>query len=495
MMLASCLKEILDRYEIEKTKRFKDNSLVLKIRKDLPKEFSKFIGDDFTVKAACGVSSWPEAPWITIISDIFDSSQEALIIQYNFDVINSSLSLSIISRLKDTKQYTSLRRFLSKFIDATQINGFQVNENANSNELLVKYYTYDQLNDVALKSDLDYIIPIYEDLSNHFMEFIGDDVMSNKQTTPKKTQIRVKDITVSHINENVYQNNLKNPEELFTDENIEKIIRCDIHTDDYKFILDTIRQSGQWTLTNLVRDYDLNINELSVKDRVLLFAKSFTDVEYKSVGRILGSYSFSQIRIDDRLSRPLIITSIIHELTHFLLEKIIKEVLMKVLNTNDTPLISSFVKILLEDDLNYLLDEYCAHNVEGRFTLYGYQDYSSFNCKLNEISHLYSKEDIDYALLMANTFAYDIKDIMEDFIDDDLREDIKDEFLKLPDKPNYEPLELEIDSKLEGNYFIEALALILTSGIGEVLNNPQKLERYMDKYDEISKLVNYARKN
>lgn len=316
------------------------------------------------------------------------------------------------------------------------------------------------------------------------MEFISDDVMSNKQTTPKKTQIRVKDITVSHITENIYQNNLKNPEELFTDENIEKIIRCDIQTDDYKFILDTIRQSGQWTLTNLVRDYDLNINELSVKDRILLFAKSFTDVEYKSVGRILGSYSFSQIRIDDRLSRPLIITSIIHELTHFLLEKIIKEVLMKVLNTNDTPLISSFVKILLEDDLNYLLDEYCAHNVEGRFTLYGYQDYSSFNCKLNEISHLYSKEDIDYALLMANTFAYDIKDIMEDFIDDDLREDIKDEFLKLPDKPNYEPLGLEIDSKLEGDYFIEALALILTSGISEVLNNPQKLERYMDKYDE-----------
>ena len=120
--------------------------------------------------------------------------------------------------------------------------------------------------------------------------------------------------------------------------------------------------------------------------------------------------------------------------------------------------------------------------MEGRFALYGYQDYSSFKYKLNEISHLYSKEDIDYTLILANTFAYDIKNILEDFIDENLREDIKGEFLKLNDNPKYDALDFEIESKIENNYFIEALALILTSGVGETINQIDKLERYMDKF-------------
>lgn len=131
------------------------------------------------------------------------------------------------------------------------------------------------------------------------------------------------------------------------------------------------------------------------------------------------------------------------------------------------------------------MDEYCAHTVEGRFALYGFQDYSSFKYKLDEISHLYSKEDIDYALILANTFAYDIKDIMEEYIDEDLREEIKDEFLKLNDRPNYEPLDFEIESRLESDDFRDALSVILTSGIGEALSQKDKLSRYMDRFESI----------
>ena len=71
---------------------------------------------------------------------------------------------------------------------------------------------------------------------------------------------------------------------------------------------------------------------------------------------------------------------------------------------------------------------------------------------------------------------------IHDFIDEDLREDIKEEFLKLKEQPQYEQLELEIESRLDGDYFVEAIGILLTSGISEALNNPQKLERYMAKY-------------
>ena len=112
-MLDIYFKEILDNFEKEKTKPFKNNDLVNKIRNDLPKEIMKFLNDNFTVKGACGVNSWPNTPWITIIHNSFDSSQEALILQYNFDTEKSILSLSVILRLKDMNEYVSLNNFLT----------------------------------------------------------------------------------------------------------------------------------------------------------------------------------------------------------------------------------------------------------------------------------------------------------------------------------------------------------------------------------------------
>lgn len=479
-MLDIYFKEILDNFEKEKTKPFKNNDLVNKIRNDLPKEIIKFLNDNFTVKGACGVNSWPNTPWITIIHNSFDSSQEALILQYNFDTEKSILSLSVILRLKDMNEYVSLKSFLTDSLNDTNLNNFCIDKNNTSNKIISKNYSYNQINDIELKSDLDFIIPVYMKLSSLLNSSIKDESTKSQTSTSNK---EIRDIHINYIKEMNYPNDIINPKEFFTDKNIEKIIKCNVSVTDYKEILFKIINNSKSNLNNIINEYDLNFNKLKTRDKVLIYAKSFTDTEYKSVGRLLGSYSFNMIRIDDRLPSPLIITSIIHELSHFLLEKILKELLMKIISSNDTPLISAYVKILLEgNDLNYLLDEYCAHSVEGRFALYGFQDYSSFNYKLGQIADLYSKEDIEYTLILANTFAYDIKNIMEDFIDDDLREDIKDEFLKLKEQPQYEQLELEIESRLDGDYFVEAIGILLTSGISESLNNPQKLERYMSKY-------------
>ncbi len=506
-MLEDYFKEILDRFEDEKTKPFKGNELVLKIRNDLSKEVSNCLDNTFTVRAHCGLNSWPESPWVTIIDKSFDSTQEALILQYNFDTLKRHVSFSLILRLKDVSEYIPLKNFLIINIDNGNLNDFTVDENDTSSVILSKNYTYNQINDDVLKGDLERIIPTYRHLSYCFKSFgeeddmvlcdmafddysyIDDDAYFDNvkcdqsvilQKVMKKS---IADISVEYLKESKYENNINSPQELLTDEAINLIIRCDITQDDYSEILMDIRKNSQNLMLKILNDNDLDLNELKIKDKILLYSKSFTKTEYKSVGKLLGSYSFNEIRIDDRLPTPLIITSIIHELSHFLLEKILKEVMMKILNTNDTPLISSYVKILLEDnDLNYLLDEFSAHTVEGRFALYGYQDYASFKYKLDEISHLYSKEDIDYALILANTFAYDIKDILEEYIDEDLREEIKDEFLRLNDRPQYEQLDFEIESRLSDNDFTDALALILTSGIGEAINQKDKLSRYMERF-------------
>ena len=479
-MLDIYFKEILDNFKNEKTKPFKNNDLVNKIRNELPKEILKLIDDNFTVKGACGVNSWPKSPWITIVHNSFDSSQEAVILQYNFDTEKSILSLSVILRLKDMNEYVSLNNFLTDSLNGINLNDFSIDKNNTSNKIITKNYTYNQINNAKLKNDLDFIIPIYMKLSNLMNSSIKEESAKSQTHTSKK---EIRDIHINYIKEISYPNDITNPKEFFTDKNMEKIIKCNVSITDYKEILFKIINNSKYNLNNILNEYDLNFDKLKTRDKVLIYAKSFTDTEYKSVGRLLGSYSFNMIRIDDRLPSPLIITSIIHELSHFLLEKILKEIMMKIIRSNDTPLISAYVKILLEgNDLNYLLDEYCAHSVEGRFALYGFQDYSSFNYKLSQITDLYSNEDIEYTLILANTFAQDIKNIMENFIDEDLREDIKDEFLKLKEQPQYEQLELEIESRLDGDYFVEAIGILLTSGISESLNNPQKLERYMSKY-------------
>ena len=504
-MLENYFKEILDRFEDEKTKPFKGNDLVLKIRNELSKEVSNCLDNTFTVMGHCGLNSWPKSPWVTIIDKSFDSAQEALILQYDFDTQKRQLHFSLILRLKDVSEYTSLKDFLIGNINNTTLNDFTLDENDTSGVILSKKYAYNQINDATLKVDLERIIPAYRYLSRDFEIFINEDdyvmydmalddssYMEEKEclkcdsaVIPSKAiKKSVSDISVEYPKYDKYENNINDPEELFSDEAINLIIKCDITEDDYKEILQGITNNSGYLLSDIIKDNNIDLDELKIKERILLYAKSFTKTQYKSIGKLLGSYSFNEIKIDDRLPTPLIITSIIHELSHFLLEKILKEVMMKILNTNDTPLISSYVKILLEDnDLNYLLDEFCAHTVEGRFALYGFQDYASFKYKLDEISHLYSKEDIDYVLILANSFAYDIKDILEEYIGEDLREEIKDEFLYLNDSPDYEPLDLEIESRLEGDDFTDALALILTSGIGEAISQKDKLSRYMERFE------------
>lgn len=512
-MLSQDFKEILNEYTNEKVKDYKTSSFALNFREKLPKNISKLINNNnFIVKASCGYINWAKYPWIGIKHESFDSSHESLFIYYLFNCESSSISLFIKPKLEEYDDYVQVKELLLNSLKNYNINDFKICNDNDSFILLSKNYNYGELDDLILKNDLNNIINIYNNLFDTFKNFfinsssemnnyksIFDDpifadknIVSSTDTLFRRERVAFTEITpktnVIEVNtkpiiKNRYANEINNIEEFFTDNIINKIVECDISIDDYNNILDDIKLDQIESLMNIIRLNNINISELSIKDKVLLYSKSFTQTEYKSVGKLLGSYSFNKIQIDDRLPNPLIMTSIIHELSHFLLEKILKEVLMKVLDTNDTPLISSYVKILLEDnDLNYLLDEFCAHTVEGRFALYGYQDYSSFKYKLDEISHLYSEDDLDYVLILANTFAYDIKSILEDFIDEKLRDEIKKEFLNLRDQPKYAPLDFEIESKIENEYFIKSLALLLASGVGDAVNQIDKLERYMDKF-------------
>ena len=496
-MISKDFKEILERFSSERLKDFSLSSFPFEFQDYYVGRFQAFLNDDVTLKASCGQFGWVESPWINIISKVFDNHHEALLVEYRFDAENLEINLSIIPRLEDFNQYLSVKDELIRILEFEDFGGFEFCKNPDSFSIISKKYSIDELTERRLLSDLEHVLSIYKRLIPYFTALLNEEPLMYKASCEDCDMLleekalfdiakpRVIDIKTEYPTEKRYRNDLNDPKALFNDKTIEKIALCEITHEEYLNILSRINDNARTKLQELIDDNDIDLADLAAKDKILILSKSFANTQYKSIGKELGFYSFNTIRVDDRLSDPLIITSAIHELSHFILEKILKEILMMILDTNDTPLISSFIKITLEDnELNYLLDEFCAHTVEGRFALYGYQDYSSFQYKLDEISHLYSKEDIDYAMIIANTFAYDIKDILEDFIDAELRDEIKKEFLDLPYRPDDAPLDLEIESRFGFTELMDAVSIILTSGIPACQNQLDKLERYMVKYSK-----------
>ena len=152
---------------------------------------------------------------------------------------------------------------------------------------------------------------------------------------------------------------------------------------------------------------------------------------------------------------------------------------MMILDTDKTDAIEAFVCEILLKDFNYLVDEYCAHTVEGRFAVLGYQNYGSFNVKADSYPRD-AELSIDYACRFGNTFSKGIISILESYINEDLREDIKEEFKKTNEQPNYEGLKYETTSCLDNEDITRAINIMINYGIQNC--NVDKLEIYTEKF-------------
>ena len=271
--------------------------------------------------------------------------------------------------------------------------------------------------------------------------------------------------------------------QIFSEDNFTKINERAFSIEDYNDIIKGIKRTSLKTMDDLIRSNELFLDELDVIDSVLLFAKSFITVDYKSHGQELGYFEFDRITVDDRQSKSLQITTLIHELSHFLLKEIITQIICRILDCTKNSLIEAIsIFILSYSPFTKLIDEYAAHTVEGRFSLYGYQDYSSFLQIEKSLDGEMDESEIEITKSIGNTFAISIKDILESFIDDDLREDIKSQFeMETSQKPNYEMLRYENCNRLTDEGLIRSIWVILTDGFTQASLNIEKLEEYKNE--------------
>lgn len=298
----------------------------------------------------------------------------------------------------------------------------------------------------------------------------------------EEPQIKIKEIK-SYPNEyyNIkgHTNKFGSIYDLLNENNTYMLQESFLEYDDYEFILSKIKSTYQNVLSDLIKENSINIKRLSLIDKILLLAKSFVIVKYKTGGGDLGNFQYNEINIDDRQYSPSEITTIIHELAHFILAEIFEQAIMMILDTDKTDAIEAFVCEILLKDFNYLVDEYCAHTVEGRFAVLGYQNYGSFNVKADSYPRD-AELSIDYACRFGNTFSKGIISILESYINEDLREDIKEEFKKTNEQPNYEGLKYETTSCLDNEDITSAINIMINYGIQNC--NVDKLEIYTEKF-------------
>ena len=294
--------------------------------------------------------------------------------------------------------------------------------------------------------------------------------------------VNVKDIEVSHEFAVEGSKVLNDFNEILTPDNLAIINAFDFKKSDFNRIIKGIKLTALKHMDEAIKENSIDLDELSILEKIILFAKSFVDVDYKSYGQELGFYSFNKVFVDDRQLDALQITTILHELTHFLLKEILTQILCQLLDASKTREIESIVAFILTYcDENCLIDEYAAHTVEGRFTLFGYQDYSSFLNIQKTIDR--PDEEIEMLKTIGNTLAHYVKGIFESFIDDELLGDIKRQFRReILDKPDYSQLRLENCTLLNNVGFLRALQFILVDGFAISSENIDRLIQINDMW-------------
>ena len=253
---------------------------------------------------------------------------------------------------------------------------------------------------------------------------------------------------------------------LFNDFNQNLLENAEISNEEYNELLSNIF---------IKVDYS-DISGKTAKDKILNIASIFTDCQPKSRGFERGFiFPGNGIYYEERLHDSVQIATVIHELAHYLLFHIIETLLCDILKVRSSSTIQSFVWFVITMPEFKIMSEFCAHTVEGRFIPYGYQNYGSFNLLVENSG--YDEETLNSLIVLGNSFANEIIVYLEKYIDDDLRNDIKLQYMKDQTPLTEESIFLETDEcydlYFKNKFFISLLCDVLK---GEKLNMETRKE-------------------
>lgn len=226
---------------------------------------------------------------------------------------------------------------------------------------------------------------------------------------------------------NGFKERINSLDELLTGEIESKLKSTNLTADDYDEIMGDIYKIGKNTAKFEEND--------TIFEKISKIVNAYVPWSYKSKGGELGYYKSNFIKLDDRLLDSQKISTLIHELTHHLVAEFIEGLMCRLLDVEKSQAVEGFVAYFLTDPLTKVMNEFCASTVEGRFIPLGYQNYGAFNIAMESCGvDDGAKEVWKY---IGNTIADDIIKLLEGFISQELREDIKTQFKEDMFPPNY----------------------------------------------------------
>lgn len=257
-----------------------------------------------------------------------------------------------------------------------------------------------------------------------YCSICGYENNSNNTICQRCNEILHKDSILSNDNE------LKSIEELFADTCRRKLNDAILTLDSYEVIIQNIMESGENRIT-----YRKNMTPL---ERVIAIARAYSIVITKEVGDNYGEYAYNVICIDKTFDSSIQIATIIHELTHHLFNEILKQILIYVWDVKESPLLDAFVQTLVSLPPVLLASEYCASKSEEKYLPMQYVSYSSFNQIAKDLN--YDDRILLNTFVIANGISESIIRILDNFIDNQLEEKIKQEFKKNNTKQMANPI-------------------------------------------------------
>lgn len=279
-----------------------------------------------------------------------------------------------------------------------------------------------------------------------------------------------------------YSNDFQDFDELFCKANLEYLNHNTLTLSQYRDILDKVENRSKEILTETVGRYFVDMNSLGLVDKIILYVKAFSQVHYKSDGSELGEYLIGEIDFDDRMYDSEKVFTLIHELAHHLIREIFQQALMRMLNCSKNLLITYFINYTLNKREFILMDEYCANKTQSRFMPYGYQEFGSFEEIINEdFDWNLESRIIEHYAQLGKAFSNDIVGIIEDYIDFEMREEIKNQFIADPHEDPSDNIRLEDIDSLDEVSKINFLNSFIKSNFEYVLYNPDEFKEIYKK--------------
>lgn len=251
---------------------------------------------------------------------------------------------------------------------------------------------------------------------------------------------------------------------LFSEFNQNLLLNAEITVEEYNQLLSDI----------FIRANFIDVWGDTIKNKILNFANIFTECKPKSRGYERGYIFGNGFYYDDRLDDSVQIATIIHELGHFFLYAIIENLLCYIFKVKSSSTIQSFIWYFLTLPEFQIMNEYCAHTVEGRFIPYGYQNYGSFNVLVENIG--VDEESLDSMITLGNSFANEIIVYLEKYIDEELRNEIKLQYRKDLNSPTYESIFKETNNCFQLDLKNKVLLKMLYDVLKEVSMDIEELK-------------------